>query len=214
MMRKTWLFATVVAATATIAGARVAEAQQAVIWDTGGAVAFGSGCRSVGPNPNTVFVSFGNDAAVLFSAFGVNLPAGSANMALAELKNCEIRIPATLREGFYFSELIQTITYGVNKSANSSGKITTNSSFFNLPVASFTVNVPLGAINNPAVTESQTNPFLVTAACGGAPLSGLFRSGMAVSGSRSSPGQTLILAAQGLDLRYQITIPIVLCPFP
>lgn len=214
MSRKAWFVASVAAATAAIAGARVAEAQSAVVWNIGGAAALGSGCNSTGPNPNTVFVAFGNDVAVLFSTFGVDLPAGGTDARLADLKSCQIRIPATLREGFYFSQLKQTLTYGVVKSANSTGKISANSTFFNQPVAGFTVNLPSGAANNPAITQSKTTPFLVTSACGGTPLSGLFRSDLAVSATRANAGQSVIVATQGFDLRYEITIPILLCPPP
>lgn len=195
-----------IAATAT-----PAQAQPAIEWYPSSGLALGTGCSSIWGD--TALISFGNSVAVLFSKFGVDLPAGGPNTALADLKNCSIRIPAKLRKGFYFSELVQTVTYGVNKSANTYAKIATNSNFYGAPI-NFTVLEPLGVKNVPLATHTKTTPFLVLAACAGKDLNGLYLSDMAVTGNRNSKYESIILGVQGLDLRYDITIPILLCSFP
>lgn len=209
MMRsRQFLFAAALIPAAALVAPRTASAQQEIIWDASGAIALGSGCSSAAGD--TAFISAGNDMAVLFSRFGVDLPVGGFNTSLSDLRNCNVRIPATIKGGFKITELTQMITFGVNKSANTSGKITTQSSFFTLPVASFSVSVPFGARQDPAVSQTKTNQFFVTTACGH-DVSGLYLSNMAVSGNRSSAGETLILAMQGLDLRYDIILQLFPC---
>ena len=199
---------------AIVAAEGMAEAQApAIVWDTDNALALGTGCSSRAGD--AAFISSGNSVAVLFSKLGVDLPAGGTSNALTGLKSCSVRIPATLRKGFYFSELIQTITYGVNKSYDSSGTITSLASFFNKPVASFTVNVPRGVKSSPAIPTSKTNAFLVNASCfSGYDLKGLYRGDLSVAGTRASKNESIILTTEGLDLRYEITCPIRLCAEP
>jgi hypothetical protein len=209
MMRKLpFLFAAASMSLGLAVAPKTASAQD-IIWGVGGALALGTGCSST--FGDTQFIAFGNDVAVLFSRFGVELPAGGPSNSLSQLKNCNVRIPATIRSGIMISKLMQRITFGVNKSANTSGKITSNASFFGLPVASFSVPVPFGAINEPALTQTKETPFLVNAACSNV-ATGLYRTDMAVGGNRAGAGESLILAMQGLDLRYDVLLTIIACP--
>lgn len=193
---------------AVAAAAPAAVQAQEITWRDDKAVALGTGCSSL--YGDTVFISAGNDVAVLFSRFGVELPAGGANTSLSDLKSCLVRIPATIQGGFKITELTQMITYGVNKSGNTSGEITTASTFFNLPVAKFNVHVPFGARQDPTVSQSTVTPFLVATACSKT-VNGLYQSNMAVSGNRSNAGESLILAMQGLDLRYDVLLELIPC---
>lgn len=208
MGKMRFLFAAASIPAAVAAAPQTASAQD-IVWGVGGALALGTGCSSSAGD--TQFIAFGNDVAVLFSRFGVELPAGGPSTSLSQLKNCNVRIPATIKSGLMISQLTQRITYGVNKSANTSGKITSTASFFNLPVAQFSVNIPFGAINEPALTQTKTTPFLVASACS-AVATGLYRTDMAVGGNRAGGGESLILAMQGLDLRYDVLVTIIPCP--
>jgi hypothetical protein len=208
MRTSQFLFAAALIPAALAVAPRTASAQD-VVWGVGSALALGTGCSSSAGD--TQFIAFGNDVAVLFSRFGVELPAGGFSPVLSQLKNCNVRIPATIKSGVMLSQLTQRITFGVNKSGNSSGKITSTAQFFGLPVAQFSVNVPFGAINEPALTQLKTTPFIVASACNNTAF-GLYKTDMAVSGNRSSSGESLLLAMQGLDLRYDVLLTFVPCP--
>jgi hypothetical protein len=147
---------------------------------------------------------------VLFRNFGINLKKGSGN--LTDLRQCSVRIPATVPNGVYKSELTQALTYGVNKSAGSTGVITTKSTFFNLPVTPLTVNIPAAPMQSPAVTAQRVTNLLVLNACNGQSKDGLYKSDIAVSARRLNLNQDIIVATAGLDLRYDITNVIFRCP--
>jgi len=199
---KTTMAAGIAAAIATFGGAEIANAQNAIIWEDYNGVAIGTGCKSFGANTDTAIIAAGNDLAIIFSNLGVTGP--------NQLKNCSARVPAIVQQGFYLAQLQQTITYGVVKTFGTTGKITTLASFFNQPVSSFSVTVPVVAMNNPAVTQTKLDPIAVVSGCGGI-LRGLFRSDIAV-GSQGA-GQ-ITLTTQGLDLRYDIVLAFHLCPLP
>lgn len=140
---------------------------------------------------------------VLPSRPGVDLPAGGPNPALTPPRNCSIRVPVTIRAGLRSGQITQEISDGVVKSANSAARITALDRFFDGPVDAFTVTVPFGARSDLAVTASQTTPISVTAACS-TTTTGLYSSTLAVSGTRTSRAETLILGTSGLDFRYVI----------
>lgn len=171
---------------------------QAIIWHVDNALALGSGCSSTAGD--TEFIAAGNDVVVLFQNLDGN-------------KNCSVRIPATVREGFYLAELTQTIIYGYHKSSNASGAITALASIFNNPVASFNIPIPVGPPNDvPVATRTRVTPILVVDACAGS-LTGLYRSDLATT-TAAPPNGFILLTLEGLALRYQITLAVSLCPLP
>lgn len=192
---------------------QTAAAQGEISWDVDHAIANGSGCTSVGPKVDTVFIAAGADAAVVFSGLGVELPAGGASPALAGQKNCIVHLPATILAGHRITGLSQMITYGVEKSAGSSGSISASSMFFGLQVAHFDVDVPPGERHEPSVSEQRTAPFDLSTPCK-KKTSGLYKSTLAVAGHRANAGESLILAAQGLDLRYDVLVTLQPCEAP
>lgn len=192
----------IAAAIVFVGGAKPASAQNAIIWEDFNGVAIGTGCKSFGPATDTAILAAGNDLAIIFSNLGVTGP--------NQLKNCSARVPAIVQQGFYLAQLQQTITYGVVKSFGTTGKITALASFFNQPVSSFSVNVPIAALNNPAVTQTKVDPIQVVSGCAGV-LRGLFRSDLAVGAQGSGP---ITLTTQGLDLRYDIVLAFFECPLP
>lgn len=201
-------FAAALVSIGVFACARTGAAQD-ITWNVNNALALGTGCSSI--RGDTAFISNGNDLSILFSNFGVNMQPNDGQGVSATV-NCAVRVAATLHKGFYLSNLQQTITYGVNKSANTSGRITALDSFFGAPVSSFTVNIPFGPMNRPAVTQTKNNALLMVSACGGGDLAGLFKSNLAVGVVRASVHEDLILGTEGLDIRYDITAPFLVCP--
>ncbi|HRI63661.1 MAG TPA: hypothetical protein PK156_05470 [Polyangium sp.] len=186
----------------TMGGIKAASAQDAIFWEDYNGVAIGTGCKSFGAGTDTAILAAGNDLAIIFSNLGVTGP--------NQLKNCSARVPAVVRQGYYLGQLQQTITYGVVKGFGTTGKITALASFFNQPVSSFSVNVPIGAINNPAVTQTKVDVIPVVSGCGGE-LRGLFRSDLAVGAQGAG---AITLTTQGLDLRYDIVLAFFVCPLP
>ena len=192
------------------AASGTAQAQSnELIWRPELAVANGSGCRLQNGVGDPVVVAFGSTVSVLFglmgvdSLMGVDLPAGGPNQRLADIKNCSVRIPVTIPRGYYIVELTQTLTYGVNKTHGSSGKITTLDSILDSSVGSLSVAIPRGSIQQPALTESKTR-YLRIEACGASSRSGFYRTDVATSGQRDSSRETFILRAEGVDIHYDI----------
>jgi hypothetical protein len=191
-------------------------AQQSVIWDAGSSVVAGSGCQK----DIDAFVSTnGNDVAVVFTRLGVDLP-GGASSVLADRKNCSVRIPATIAPGLYIGELTQRVTYGVNKTARTSGSLATRSTFFGFNVSPYTVVAPAGRqINEPLLTNSRVDSFSVRTTpswysgwCSRtrAPR-GLYQANFAVNGQKDNSRESLILFVDGLDLKYEVVAGPVRC---
>jgi hypothetical protein len=207
MIRKAFFAATLVSI-GVFAGARTSAAQD-ITWNTITALALGSSCSSTAGD--TGFIANGDDLSVLFSAFAVSMQPHDST-GVSAIRNCKVAVAATLPRGFYVGKLEQTITYGVVKSSNTSGKITAIDTFFGHPVADFTVDIPFGTMNDPAVTQTKTTTITTVSACNGTELDGLYTSDIAMGVTRSTVAENLTLGTQGLDVRYDITVPGFMCP--
>jgi hypothetical protein len=162
MIRKSF-FAAALVSIGVFAGARTGAAQD-ITWNVNSAGAIGTACKSAAGD--TLFIANGNDLSILFGAFAVNMQPNDGT-GLSELRNCTVVVGATLHKGFYLGDMQQTITYSVDKSANTSGEITAVDSFFGAPVAAFTVNIPCGVMNSQDVTETKNTTLLTVSACNG-----------------------------------------------
>ncbi len=206
-LRSGCLFAAASIAAAVTAAPRSAGAQE-IEWNVVDAKAVGNGCSSV--QGDTAFITFGNDVAVMFSAFGIDLQPGGSSPALSALRNCNVRIPATLRGGRKILELAQRVTYGVNKSESSSAEIKMHSTLFGRLLTPMNVPVGSSARQDPAVVHMKKDQFTVTGACSH-DMPGNLVSNMSVSGHRSSASESLLLGMQGLDLRYDLVLSLAPC---
>jgi hypothetical protein len=186
-------------AATTLAVAPGTAGAQDVVWDVGNALGLGTGCDSEAGD--VMFITFGNDFAVIFRGLDIRLPANGPDPALSQLRSCNIRIPATIKSGRMISQLSYGLGYGVSKSANTSAKITAAAQFFGLPAASFDVSIPQGLERSREVVHHVT-PFLVTSACT-ASAHGLFKIDMAVGGNRASTSETLLV---GVSRLHDITL--------
>ena len=187
------------------AASGTAQAQSnELVWRPELAVANGNGCFLRNGQGDTVVIAFGENVSVLFNEMAVDLPAGDPNPRLADLKNCSVRIPVTIPQGYYIYELTQTLTYGVNKTHGSSGKITTLDSILDSSVGGFSVSIPRGASQEPAFPRTGPPRQVRVEACGASSRSGFYRTDVATSGQRDSSSETFILRAEGVDLHYDI----------
>lgn len=208
MIRASRHLLTVLSIPACVAlGPRAARAQE-IDWNVDEANAVGNGCSSA--QGDTMFITAGHDVAVLFSRFGVDLLAGGSNPALSVLKNCNVRIPATLLGGRKVIELTQMVTYGVNRSESSTAEIRMHSTLFGVLLSPMNVDVGAGPSQDPAVSRSKKDQLQITGACSHE-MAGSLISNMSVSGKRSSKNETLLLAMQGLDLRYDLVLTLASC---
>ena len=195
-----------------------AIAQQSVIWDVASpsTIIAGTGCQK---DVDAFASTNGNDLAVVFTRLGVDLP-GGGRPVLADRKNCVVRVPATIAPGVYIGELRQRLSFGVIKTAGSSGSLATQSSFFGFNVSPYTVSLPYGyAVNQPLLTQQrvdqfrvQTTPSWVQGWCSRsrAPR-GLYQANVAVQGSKSSSREDLVMFVDGLDLKYEVGAALVRC---
>lgn len=195
-----------------------AIAQQAVQWDVGSpqTIIAGSGCQK---DLDAFASSNGNDLAVVFTRLGVDLP-GGGSPALADRKNCSIRVPATIAPGVYIGQLAQRLSYGVIKTSNTTGALSTRSTFFGFDVSPYTVTLPYGyALNRPLMTQQRIDQFSVRTTptwfqgwCSRsrAPR-GFYQANIAVSGQKSHRYEDLIMFVDGLDLKYEVSTALVRC---
>lgn len=186
-----------------------------ISWHAHRAVALGSGCNSSAGD--TFFIANGNDLSVVFSSLGVNMPGGSG-LPLAERKNCSLRVPATIASGFYVGELTQVLSYGVTKTRNALGGISSRATFFNAPASPLSVSFPRGvAMNVPLANLTRRDLYLVNTHGGyisswcRSP-SGIYKADLAVSGQRYSDLEDLIVFSDALDLRFEAIVGLVTCP--
>jgi hypothetical protein len=195
-----------------------ALAQQSVQWDVGSpqTIIAGSGCQK---DVDAFASTNGNDLAVVFTRLGVDLP-GGGTPALADRKNCSVRVPATIAPGVYIGQLVQRLSYGVIKTANSTGALSTRSTFFGFNVSPYTVSLPYGyALNRPLMTQQRVDQFSVRTtptwfqgwcARSRAPR-GFYQANIAVSGQKSHRYEDLIMFVDGLDLKYEVGAALVRC---
>jgi hypothetical protein len=152
----------------------------------------------------------GNDLAIVFTNLNVNLP-GGVGSALADRKSCTVRVPARIARGVYIGELTQAFTYGVTKTAGSNGSVATRSTFFGFDVSPYTWGVSQGEVlDEPLVTQQRKDRFLVNTPwyrgwCNGnRALDGFYNANIAVTGQRNNRWEDLILAVDGVDLKYEV----------
>ena len=201
----------------TLAGAG-AFAQQSVIWDVGSpsTIIAGTGCQK---DVDAFASANGNDMAVVFTRFGVDLPGGGGPL-LADRKNCSVRVPVTIAPGVYIGELTQRISYGVIKTARANGRLATQSSFYGIKVSPYVVDLPYGyAVNQPLLTQQRVDKFLVQTSpdwfrgfCSPnrAPR-GLYQANLIVQGQKSTAREDLVMFVDGLDLKYEVGASLVRC---
>jgi len=195
-----------------------AFAQQSVIWDVGSpsTIIAGTGCQK---DVDAFASANGNDMAVVFTRLGVDLPGGGGPL-LAERRNCSVRVPVTVAPGVYIGELTQRISFGVIKTARSTGRLATNSTFFGINVSPYVVDLPYGyAVNQPLLIQQRVDKFLVQTRpdwiqgfCkpNRAPR-GLYAANIVVQGSKSTARDDLVMFVDGLDLKYEVGASIVRC---
>lgn len=183
-----------------------------VTWEPSEAVAEGTACSSL--EGDTQILTMGNDLSMLATKLRLDLPA-APNVPLVGLENCGVRIPATVLAGRYLDQATLRIAYGVQKTSGTSAKVTAAAGFAAEPGVSFTVDLPPGAMSDMDRVDEETLPFLVTSACSGTPYSRLFRTNVAMSGIKSSTGESMLIGAIApMDFRYDVTLSSKYCPSP
>ncbi len=212
-MNRTLVFVAAFAAVVSLAPHARADVP-AVVWDVNDAILGGTGCSL----NDTAILASGNDLSLIFSNLGVNLPGNGATNELSARANCALRVPTQIAKGLYIGQLTQTLTYGITKTARSQGQASTMSTFFGFNVSPYAVTFPEGSVYNVAEqVTSQQNTFAVNTPwqegwCSPyRPLAGLYGANIAVSGTRNTDMEDLIMFVDGLDLRWDILLALYTC---
>lgn len=92
-------------------------AKAGLVW--GNFIAGGTACNAT----NVSVIEMGNSLAILFDAFGVNMPEADFGDGLSARKTCNIRITMTPPKGFYLAGFDQVYSGGLIKSRNSSAQL-------------------------------------------------------------------------------------------
>jgi hypothetical protein len=212
-MVRTIISSAVIAAVGLFSPFAHAQQPPAVVWDVNDAILGGTGCSL----QDTAVLASGNDLSIIFSNLGVSLPGGSTNQ-LSDRRNCAVRVPTQIAKGVYIGQLTQTLTYGITKTAWSEGTASTRSTFFGFDVSPYSVTFPKGSVFDVAEqVSSRHDTFFVNAPwqqgwCSPyRPLKGLYGANMAVSGTRDTNMEDLIMFVDGLDLRFDVLVALYTC---
>jgi hypothetical protein len=124
----------------------------------------------------------------------------------------------TVAKGFYVKSIEQVLNYSVLKSAGASASIATQTSFSLDMVGPFSVALSRGATQNPEIIVESRLDHLESASqiqryCNPARSDELMlRINLAISGSRRSTAQDLIVQAFGGYLGEGLEVKLGLCP--
>ncbi len=182
---------------------------QTIYWDATNAVLGGTGCRK---DVDAFVMEAGNDISIVFSNLGIELADQYAPMQAR--KSCLARINARVANGYYIGTLTQNVSFGVVKTLNSEATIGVRSNFggYNLQP----LNVVFGR-NRRASGEIQTasrqDDFIVQGRgyCGRKfPVS--YQAQLTAAASRASMQDSVISQIDGLDVRFEATAGLFMCP--
>jgi hypothetical protein len=213
VMKLSLLTSSLTLAIATLAS-RSAQAQitpvggSDVSWNLDGSsyVIAGTGCQK---NVDAFASKNGNDVAIVFTNFGVNLNDG--NRALADRKSCAIRLPVDIARGVYISRMQQEFTFGVYKTAGSSVNLATMVTFYGFPVSPYSVTVPHGMpVYNEERTATREDRFVTNSPwysgwCSPSRAThGFFQANLSVSAMRDNVHESVLSYIDGLDVKYDV----------
>jgi hypothetical protein len=201
-----------------------APAGAQITWQTSGpgTIIHGSGCDGTEGSltQDTWAISSGNDLSIVFTGLAISLPGNGSVPDLAQNKGCSVRLPVKVARGFYIGQLTQTLTVGATKSDNVDIDGYARSTFFGLPASEARVHAfagPDSAFNFSALTATVNNKYLVTSFCKKNPdgtfrdLSGIYTSNLAVSGTRGSKQDNLLVGIDALDVSWDIKASLLVC---
>lgn len=88
-------------------------------WNYNGkATASGTGCTA----QDTFFISAGDEVSIIFSNLGVELD-GYQQGELEQRKFCRIKIPASIKPGYYLKDLSSSLLYGLVRSRGATAEV-------------------------------------------------------------------------------------------
>lgn len=149
----------------------IALPAHARVW--GEFIAGGTSCNS----SNVSVIEMGNDLAILFDAFGVNMPAGALGDGLSTRKTCNFRITVTPPKGFYLASFKQLYNGGLIKSRRASAQLNIS---YNIGAVRKTPLPIVWGSNYEVRPEDAASQFsrsyvnnLLVASCGGSTIYGI-----------------------------------------
>ena len=196
---------------ALFAGSLVAQTR-VVEWNYNNrASALGTGCS----RGDTDFIAAGNEISVIFSNLGVDL-SGYAGGKKAARKACRIIIPTKVKAGYYLGKLVQTVTYGYNRTAGTDGKVQVSAQFYNQRAGSILRKVPspgYDKYDEPWAEAKNTTTWRVLPGwCTRSDYIGNYKAQLTVSGYRRSTSKDIVVQIDGQDIRFDALGYPLLCP--
>jgi hypothetical protein len=187
----------------------------AITFHTERGIIAGNGCPE---GSSRVYTDEYGDLLIEHDDLAIRLYAGGTDRTLSARVACSIRIPVTVAKGFYVKSIEQVLNYSVLKSAGASASIATQTSFSLDMVGPFSVALSRGATQNPEIIVESRLDHLESASqiqryCNPARADELMlRINLAISGSRRSTAQDLIVQAFGGYLGEGLEVKLGLCP--
>lgn len=185
---------------------------QTVQWDTDNSISSGNyhdigKPKQICENFVTTFtVASGNDLSVIFSDFGIDLPAGGLNKVLTARARCSVQVPVQVPLGYYIGEVRETLSYGATKTAGATGTIQVKSTFFNYSIPPYKVEFPYGSSGlEPLQTVVNIYKFPEKKWCSSKhKLKDVYETKLSISGQRRSYFEDLIIQVQSLDVGVRL----------
>jgi hypothetical protein len=187
---------------------------QSVQWNMESAVAAGTGCFL---GVDTMVAVSGGDVSVVFTNLGVALGSGQGEPS-RDVRTCTVRLPAVVPLGFFPARVLQTLTYGIRKSAASSASLTTSATFFTVPVRMPSITVDAGlAVNGGAFAAIEDESFSAPSAAYASFCSvsrqtnGMLAANFSANGKISRASDELLAFVDDFDLRWDLSPTLSQC---
>jgi hypothetical protein len=184
-------------------------------WEKEAVLLGGTGCFL---DVDTTVSTAGNDLNVIFSNLGVDLGAPS-NANLSESRSCELKVPLTIRPGFYPDSWDQSLVFGARKTAGASASLVATGQVVGTNLPSPSVNLPAGTAL--AVASQKSDTVASTDVLAGL-RSAFCRAGrgenlevavrFTASGRRATVGDAVVAFGAQEDLRWSVRTSWKACP--
>lgn len=181
----------------------VASAQN-IQWDGSKAIAVGSACSSTGNAPDTFFVAAGEDVAVIFTDFGIDLTGDDAESTAVH--SCLVRLPITVAANVALAELTQQLHWGYSKDRGTEAQVFANGTFFGIPTKGIRAEVGKDVEGVESfLTEEAVDTFLHMRGrfCKTRPYKGLLSINLSLSARRRATDRNISVRIHGEDIRYE-----------
>jgi hypothetical protein len=189
------------------------------VWLRNEGKATGNGCRAAA---DTIFVAYGDEADIIFNTFAVSLTGDGTTPGSTTDRNsnkeCKVSLPLMISPGLFIAELNERMDFGIIKSVQSTGSFESRAWFHGLTLSSMALQFGAGERNEPTLSEERGTLFGNRAVFCSHPspqgTKGFYNNQMKINGRRPTLNDSIIVAAQGLSLRWHLVARLESCQSP